>query len=48
MYRRYLEIYLTTYRCEVLGDDWKWAHKHTENWMSSLVTVKYKSEPIML
>jgi hypothetical protein len=23
-------------------------HRHTENWISSLVAVKYKREPIML
>jgi hypothetical protein len=48
VYRRYLKIRLTACRCEVLSDAWKRAHKHTENWMFYLVTVKYKREPIML
>jgi hypothetical protein len=26
----------------------KTSHRHTENWMSDLVTVKYRSDPIML
>jgi hypothetical protein len=30
-WRKYLNIRLTAYRCEVLGDAWKWAHRHTEN-----------------
>jgi hypothetical protein len=48
VYRRYLKIRLTAYRCEVLGDAWKRAHRHTKNWKSGLVAVKYKREPIML
>jgi hypothetical protein len=48
VYRRYLKIRLTAYRCEVLGDAWKRAHIHTENWMSGLVADKYKREPIRL
>jgi hypothetical protein len=47
VYRRYLKILLTACWCEVLGDAWKWAHKHTENWMSGLVVVMYKREPIV-
>jgi hypothetical protein len=31
VYRRYLKILLTACRCEVLGDAWKRAHRHTEN-----------------
>jgi hypothetical protein len=38
--RKYLKIRLTACQCEVLGDAWKRAHRHTENWMSSLVAVK--------
>jgi hypothetical protein len=37
---KYLNMRLTACRCEVLGDTWKWAHGHTENWMSVLVAVK--------
>jgi hypothetical protein len=37
--RKYLKIRFTACRCEVLGDAWKRAHKHTENWMSGLVAV---------
>jgi hypothetical protein len=48
LYRRYQKIRLTACWCEVLGDAWKLAHRHTENWMYGLVTVKYKSQPIML
>jgi hypothetical protein len=48
VYRRYLKIRLTACQCEVLGDARKRAHRHTENWMSGLVAVKYKREPIML
>jgi hypothetical protein len=36
---KYLEMRLTACRCEVLGDAWKRARGHTENWMSSLVAV---------
>jgi hypothetical protein len=38
--RKYLKIRFTDCRCEVLRDAWKWAHRHTENWMSGLVAVK--------
>jgi hypothetical protein len=31
VYRRFLKIRLTACRCEVLGDTWKRAHRHTEN-----------------
>jgi hypothetical protein len=31
VYRRHLKIRLTACRCEVLGDTWKRAHRHTEN-----------------
>jgi hypothetical protein len=31
VYRRYLNTRLTACRCEVLGDAWKWAHRHTKN-----------------
>jgi hypothetical protein len=31
VYRRYLKIRLTTCLCEVFGDAWKRAHRHTEN-----------------
>jgi hypothetical protein len=48
VYRRNLKIRLTAYRCEVLGNVWKRAHRHTENWMSGLVTIMYKMKPIML
>jgi hypothetical protein len=40
VWRKYLKIRFTACRCEVLGDAWKWAHRHTENCMSGLVTVK--------
>jgi hypothetical protein len=40
VWRKYLNIRFTACRCEVLGDAWKWAHRHTENWMSGLVAVK--------
>jgi hypothetical protein len=40
VWRKYLKMRLTACRCEVLGDAWKRAHRHTENWMSSLITVK--------
>jgi hypothetical protein len=40
VWRKFLKIRFTTCRCEVLGDAWKRAHRHTENWMSGLVTVK--------
>jgi hypothetical protein len=39
VYRRYLKIRLMAWRCEVLSDTWKRAHRHIENWMSSLVAV---------
>jgi hypothetical protein len=45
VYRRYLNIRLTACRCEVLSDAWKQAHRHTKNWMSGLVAIKYKREP---
>jgi hypothetical protein len=48
VYRRYLQIRLTACRCEVLGNAWKRAHRHTENLMSGLIAVKYKRELIML
>jgi hypothetical protein len=31
VWRKYLKIRFTTCRCEVLGDAWKRAHRHTEN-----------------
>jgi hypothetical protein len=31
VWRKYLKIHFTACRCEVLGDAWKLAHKHTEN-----------------
>jgi hypothetical protein len=37
---KYLKIRFTACRSEVLGDAWKRAHRHTENWMSDLVAVK--------
>jgi hypothetical protein len=40
VWRNYLKIRFTACWCEVLGDAWKRAHRHTENWMSSLITVK--------
>jgi hypothetical protein len=40
VWRKYLKICFTACRCEVLADTWKWAHRHTENWMSGLVAVK--------
>jgi hypothetical protein len=40
VWRKYLNMCLTVCRCEVLGDAWKRAHRHTENWMSGLVAVK--------
>jgi hypothetical protein len=40
VWRKYLNMRLTACWCEVLGDAWKWAHRHTENWMSDLVAVK--------
>jgi hypothetical protein len=40
VWRKYLKIRFTAYRCEVLGDAWKRAHRHTENWMFGLVAVK--------
>jgi hypothetical protein len=33
--RKYLKIRFTACWCEVLGDAWKRAHRHTENWMSA-------------
>jgi hypothetical protein len=48
VYRRYLKICLMACQCEFLGDARKRAHRHTENWMPGLITVKYKREPIML
>jgi hypothetical protein len=40
VWHKYLNMRLTACRCEVLGDAWKRAHRHTENWMSGLVAVK--------
>jgi hypothetical protein len=40
VWRKYLKIRFTACQCEVLGDAWKRAHRHTENWMSGLVAVK--------
>jgi hypothetical protein len=40
VWRKYLNMRLTACRCKVLGDAWKRAHKHTENWMSCLVALK--------
>jgi hypothetical protein len=40
VWHKYLKIRFIACRCEVLGDAWKRVHGHTENWMSSLVTVK--------
>jgi hypothetical protein len=31
VWHKYLKIRFTACRCEVLGDAWKWAHRHTEN-----------------
>jgi hypothetical protein len=31
VWRKYLNMRLTACRCEVLGDAWKRAHRHTEN-----------------
>jgi hypothetical protein len=31
VWRKYLNMRLTTCRCKVLRDAWKWAHRHTEN-----------------
>jgi hypothetical protein len=36
----YLKILLTACRCDVLGEAWKRAHRHTLNCMSGLVAVK--------
>jgi hypothetical protein len=30
VWQKYLKIHFTTCRCEVLGDAWKWAHRHIE------------------
>jgi hypothetical protein len=35
-------------RCEEPGEAWKHTHRHTMNWMPGRVTVRYRSEPIML
>jgi hypothetical protein len=40
VWRKYLNMRLTTCWCKVLGDAWKQAHRHTENRMSGLVAVK--------
>jgi hypothetical protein len=40
LWRKYLKMRLTACRIEVLGDTWKWAHWHTENWMPGLVAVR--------
>jgi hypothetical protein len=45
---RYLKIRWTTVRCEEREQGWKRAHKHTTNWMSVRVTVRYRRKPIML
>jgi hypothetical protein len=39
VWRKYLKNRFTTCWCEVLGDAWKRAHRHTENWISGLVAV---------
>jgi hypothetical protein len=31
VWRKYLKIRFTACRCEVLGDAWKRAHRHTES-----------------
>jgi hypothetical protein len=36
---KYLKIHFTACRCEVLGDAWKQAHRHTENWISGLIAI---------
>jgi hypothetical protein len=36
----YLKILLTACRCDVLGEAWKRAHRHTLNCMSGLVAVR--------
>jgi hypothetical protein len=43
---RYQKIHWTAWRCKVHGEAWKRAHKHTMNWMSGSVAVRYKREPI--
>jgi hypothetical protein len=40
VWRKYLKIRFTACWCEVLGDEWKRAHRHTENWMFGIVAVK--------
>jgi hypothetical protein len=40
VWRKYLKIHFTACRSEVLGDAWKRAHRHTEDWMSGLIAVK--------
>jgi hypothetical protein len=40
VWHKYLKMRFTACRCEVLGDAWKWAHRHTENWMSGLIALK--------
>jgi hypothetical protein len=34
--------------CLLMRSHWRWAHRHAKNWMSGLVAVKYRSDPIML
>jgi hypothetical protein len=40
VWHKYLNMQLTACQCEVLGDAWKRAHRHTENWMFGLVAIK--------
>jgi hypothetical protein len=40
VWRKYRNMRFTACWWEVLGDAWKRAHRHTENWMSGLVAVK--------
>jgi hypothetical protein len=37
---RYLKILLMAYRCDVFGEAWERAHRHTLNCMSGLVAVR--------
>jgi hypothetical protein len=48
VYRKYLKILLIACQCDVLGDAWKRAHRHTLNCMSGLIAIRYRREPIML
>src|SRR6185437_1890858 len=45
---RYLNMRFTTCLWEVRGEAWYRAQRPTPNWMSGLVAVRYRSEPIML